>query len=151
MGWSMVNFSASKMHLPHHRRTNKFPWSPVAAYWALPVWSNDCRSLNPSAKASLFKNYITIVRVPTPPTWTNILNCIVLLASPLSNAMPEYISFNTHIFSSPLHLTDVLIMCWPQRDFPEGSGKPSQAFSLASRPQRKSHSKIWGVSWRSTV
>lgn len=121
-GWSIVNFSASKMHLPHHRRTSKFPWSPVATY------SVNCKTHhlwhclggattagpNPSAKTikTSLQNYIAMLRYPRIPheQTCDCYYCIVLLASPLVNCHAGVIEFNTHIVSSPQHVTGVLIM-----------------------------------------
>lgn len=119
-GWSMVNFSASKMHLPHHRRTNKFPWSPVAAYLiqvhnkssvALPGGGNDWRS-KPFSQDFSLQNDITpkgYARIPHEQT-SYCYHCI-LLASPLVNCHAGVNEFNTHIVSSPQHVTRVLITC----------------------------------------
>lgn len=97
--WSRIHFNCKTNHLWH---------CPGGATTAGP---------NPSAKTikTSLQNYIAMLRYPRiqhEPTssWYHWYHGIVLLASPLVNCHAGVNEFNTHIFSSPQHVTSVLIM-----------------------------------------
>lgn len=155
-GWSMVNFSASKMHLPHHRRTNKFPWSPVVTYSlqlqnkssvALPGGGNDCRSKPFSQNYQNFSSKLhRHVKVPTYPTRTNIFlvslvswYCFVGIPTGQLPCGSKWVQY-PHLFiaTACCQCTDHVIMCWKLWDSPEGSGITFAGllFGLAATPQK---------------
>ena len=149
MGWSMVNFSASKMHLPHHRRTNMFPWSPVATYSItcktnhLWHWLVGATAAGPNPSAQTIKTSQRHVRVPTYPTRTNIwllsLYCFVGIPTGQLPCGSKWVQY-PHLFiaTACYRCTDHVIMCWKLRDSPKGSGITFAGllFGLAATPQK---------------